>query len=35
MDGYIIEGLGNKSNSKRRVCLICYQNSWMKSRENI
>ena len=26
-------GLGNKSNSKRRVCLMCYQNSWMKSRE--
>ena len=26
-------GLGNKSKSKRRVCLMCYQNSWMKSRE--
>ena len=26
-------GLGNKSKSNRRVCLICYQNSWMKSRE--
>ena len=26
-------GLGNNSSSKRRVCLMCYQNSWMKSRE--
>jgi ectoine hydroxylase-related dioxygenase (phytanoyl-CoA dioxygenase family) len=26
-------GLENKSKSKRRVCLMCYQNSWMKSRE--
>ena len=26
-------GLGNKSKFKRRVCLMCYQNSWMKSRE--
>ena len=34
MDGWIYHrGLGNKSKSNRRVCLICYQNSWMKSRE--
>ena len=26
-------GLGNNSNTNRRVCLMCYQNSWMKSRE--
>ncbi len=29
----MLSGIGNKSNSKRRVCLMCYQNSWMKSRE--
>ena len=26
-------GLGNNSSSKRRVCLMCYQNAWIKSRE--
>ena len=26
-------GVANKSNNRRRVCLICYQNAWMKSRE--
>ena len=27
-------GVANKSNNRRRVCLICYQNAWMKSRES-
>ena len=27
-------GLANNSNSNRRVCLFCYQNAWMKSRED-
>ena len=27
-------GLANNSNSDRRVCLFCYQNAWMKSRED-
>tara|TARA_B110000116_G_C16782111_1_gene558938 strand:+ start:1501 stop:2268 length:768 start_codon:yes stop_codon:yes gene_type:complete len=26
-------GVANNSDSNRRVCLICYQNAWMKSRE--
>lgn len=26
-------GGANQSNSARRVCLFCYQNSWIKSRE--
>lgn len=26
-------GLGNNSNADRRVCLMCYQNAWIKSRE--
>mgnify|MGYP001218837442 CR=1 FL=1 len=26
-------GAANKSESRRRVCLMCYQNAWMKSRE--
>ena len=26
-------GVANKSNGRRRVCLMCYQNAWMKSRE--
>ena len=26
-------GVANKSNEDRRVCLICYQNAWMKPRE--
>ena len=26
-------GLANKSLSRRRVCLMCYQNAWIKSRE--
>ena len=33
-NGYIYHrGVGNKSNEDRRVCLMCYQNAWMKSRE--
>ena len=27
-------GMGNKSKSDRRVCLMCYQNAWIKSRED-
>ena len=27
-------GMGNKSGSDRRVCLMCYQNAWIKSRED-
>lgn len=27
-------GVANKSNNRRRVCLMCYQNAWMKSRES-
>ena len=27
-------GAANTSNSNRRVCLMCYQNAWMKSRES-
>lgn len=26
-------GAANRSNAARRVCLMCYQNAWMKSRE--
>jgi len=26
-------GVANKSNNRRRACLMCYQNAWMKSRE--
>lgn len=26
-------GAANRSEGKRRVCLMCYQNAWMKSRE--
>ncbi|RIK41111.1 MAG: hypothetical protein DCC55_12870 [Chloroflexi bacterium] len=26
-------GAANKSEARRRVCLMCYQNAWMKSRE--
>ena len=26
-------GAANNSDAKRRVCLMCYQNAWMKSRE--
>lgn len=26
-------GAENKSSERRRVCLMCYQNAWMKSRE--
>ena len=26
-------GAENKSSEWRRVCLMCYQNAWMKSRE--
>ena len=27
-------GVANQSSSNRRVCLMCYQNAWMKSRES-
>ncbi|CAN5419152.1 hypothetical protein BH10CHL1_BH10CHL1_21860 [soil metagenome] len=27
-------GAANKSDMRRRVCLMCYQNAWMKSRES-
>jgi len=27
-------GAANNSQSSRRVCLICYQNAWMKARES-
>ena len=26
-------GAANTSSHRRRVCLMCYQNAWMKSRE--
>ena len=26
-------GAANNSDAKRRVCPMCYQNAWMKSRE--
>ena len=26
-------GAANRSEQRRRVCLMCYQNAWMKSRE--
>lgn len=26
-------GAANTSTQRRRVCLMCYQNAWMKSRE--
>jgi ectoine hydroxylase-related dioxygenase (phytanoyl-CoA dioxygenase family) len=33
-DGWIFHrGAANKSDQNRRVCLMCYQNAWMKSRE--
>ena len=33
-DGWIYHrGAANKSQQRRRVCLMCYQNAWMKSRE--
>ncbi|MEM7539881.1 MAG: phytanoyl-CoA dioxygenase family protein, partial [Chloroflexota bacterium] len=27
-------GVANQSQESRRVCLMCYQNAWMKSRES-
>ena len=34
-DGWIYHrGAANTSNYNRRVCLMCYQNAWMKSRES-
>jgi len=34
-DGSIFHrGAANRSEGNRRVCLICYQNAWMKSRES-
>ena len=33
-DGWLYHrGAANTSNERRRVCLMCYQNAWMKSRE--
>ncbi len=33
-DGWLYHrGMANNSDSRRRVCLMCYQNAWMKSRE--
>ena len=34
-DGWLYHrGAANKSDRRRRVCLMCYQNAWMKSRES-
>ena len=34
-DGWLYHrGAANTSNYNRRVCLMCYQNAWMKSRES-
>lgn len=34
-DGWLYHrGAANKSQNCRRVCLMCYQNAWMKSRES-
>lgn len=34
-DGWLFHrGGANVSSADRRVCLMCYQNAWMKSREN-
>jgi ectoine hydroxylase-related dioxygenase (phytanoyl-CoA dioxygenase family) len=33
-DGWLYHrGAANQSQQRRRVCLMCYQNAWMKSRE--
>lgn len=33
-DGWLYHrGAANRSDDSRRVCLMCYQNAWMKSRE--
>lgn len=33
-DGWIYHrGMANKSEGRRRTCLMCYQNAWIKSRE--
>ena len=33
-DGWLYHrGVANNSDQHRRVCLMCYQNAWMKSRE--
>ena len=33
-DGWLYHrGAANRSDQRRRVCLMCYQNAWMKSRE--
>ncbi len=33
-DGWLYHrGVANNSDQRRRVCLMCYQNAWMKSRE--
>ena len=35
-DGWLFHrGAANHSDQRRRVCLMCYQNAWMKSREPI
>ncbi len=34
-DGWIYHrGMANNSQTPRRVCLMCYQNAWIKSRES-
>ncbi len=34
-DGWLYHrGAANKSDRRRRVCLMCYQNAWMKARES-
>lgn len=34
-DGWLYHrGAANRSQNRRRVCLMCYQNAWMKSRES-
>ncbi|MBX3012802.1 MAG: phytanoyl-CoA dioxygenase family protein [Caldilineaceae bacterium] len=34
-DGWLYHrGAANQSKTHRRVCLMCYQNAWMKSRES-
>ncbi len=33
-DGWLYHrGASNRSQERRRACLMCYQNAWMKSRE--
>ncbi len=33
-DGWLYHrGVANQSEARRRACMMCYQNAWMKSRE--